>query len=235
MSGAKQTPRNIFGPGGTAGDLLEHVSEKWTALIILSLSENGKRPSQLKAELGGISDKVLSQTLRKLQVDGIIERQVQSVVPPKVEYSLTPHGITLTKVFSNLQEWSHSNLNAFVNNSDHQHSNQGLVVQDARHLFERVAEKWTVKVVYELAQETKRFNQLKREIKGCSQKMLTQTLRKLEQDGLLARKEYPEVPPKVEYSLTELGSSLAEQFQLLCNWAETHYDELKKDYNKSKA
>ncbi|HDY84449.1 MAG TPA: transcriptional regulator, partial [Methylophaga sp.] len=77
-----------------------------------------------------------------------------------------------------------------------------------RQVLNRIADKWTVLVVSSLESGTKRFSVLRREIDGVSQKMLTQTLRGLERDGLVARKIYATVPPKVEYSLTPLGNTL---------------------------
>lgn len=74
--------------------------------------------------------------------------------------------------------------------------------------LDRIADKWTVLIVSSLIQDTKRFCELRRDIEGISQKMLTQTLRSMERDGLVTRKVYPVIPPKVEYSLTELGKSL---------------------------
>jgi DNA-binding HxlR family transcriptional regulator len=75
-------------------------------------------------------------------------------------------------------------------------------------------------------QGTRRYSELQRLIGGVSQKMLTQTLRKLERDGLVERHVYPVVPPKVEYSLTPLGETLTELLKAVCKWAETHLDEL---------
>ncbi|HAG81467.1 MAG TPA: hypothetical protein DCL61_09895 [Cyanobacteria bacterium UBA12227] len=63
-------------------------------------------------------------------------------------------------------------------------------------------------------------------IGGISQKMLTQTLRKLERDGIVERHVYPVVPPKVEYSLTPLGKTLTQLLKAICQWAETHLDEI---------
>lgn len=73
---------------------------------------------------------------------------------------------------------------------------------------------------------TKRHGTLKRMFKGVTQKMLTQTLRRLEGDGLVRRVEYPIVPPKVEYSLTPLGETLREPVWALSGWAERHSWEL---------
>jgi DNA-binding HxlR family transcriptional regulator len=79
-----------------------------------------------------------------------------------------------------------------------------------------------------LARGTKRYSQLQREINGVSQKMLTQTLRTLERDGLVKRTVYPVVPPMVEYSLTSLGETLIEPLSALCKWAEAHFQEVEK-------
>ena len=77
-----------------------------------------------------------------------------------------------------------------------------------RQVLDRIADKWTVMIVARLAQRTLRFGALKRDIGGISQKMLAQTLRGLERDGLVARTVFAEVPARVEYSLTPLGQTL---------------------------
>jgi DNA-binding HxlR family transcriptional regulator len=77
-----------------------------------------------------------------------------------------------------------------------------------RLVLHRIADKWTVMIVGRLATGTMRFGEIKREIGGISQKVLTQTLRGLERDGLVSRKVHPEIPPRVEYSLTSLGRTL---------------------------
>lgn len=92
----------------------------------------------------------------------------------------------------------------------------------SRQVLDLIADKWTAIIIYRLAQGTKRYSQLQREISGISQKMLTQTLRGLERDGIVARKVYAVVPPMVEYSLTSLGETLIEPLCKLCKWAETH-------------
>src|SRR6201988_1235901 len=75
----------------------------------------------------------------------------------------------------------------------------------SRLVLDRIADKWTALIIQILARGTKRYVELQREIGGISQKMLTQTLRSLERDGLVQRNIYPVVPPKLEYSLTRLG------------------------------
>ena len=95
-----------------------------------------------------------------------------------------------------------------------------------RLMLNRIADKWTVLVLGLLETETKRFSTLQREIGGISQKMLTQTLRGLERDGLIARMVYPEVPPRVEYTITPLGNTLVGLLAALRLWAEAHMDEV---------
>lgn len=93
-----------------------------------------------------------------------------------------------------------------------------------RLVLDRLADKWTVLVVGQLAQGTLRFGALRREIAGISPKVLTQTLRMLERDGILVRRIYASVPPKVEYTLTPLGRTLIQLVEGIRDWAETHID-----------
>lgn len=107
-----------------------------------------------------------------------------------------------------------------------------------RQVLDRIADKWTVLTVIVLAKETKRFSQLQREIDGISQKMLTQTLRSLERDGLVNRTVYPTVPPKVEYQLTKLGLTLVELVKDIRAWSESHIQQVldaQTEYDQSQA
>ncbi len=83
-----------------------------------------------------------------------------------------------------------------------------------------VGDKWSVLVVIHLQQGPLRFTALKRAVEGVSQRMLTLTLKRLERDGLVVRTLYPEIPPRVEYRLSELGGSLLEPVLALAAWAE---------------
>ena len=96
----------------------------------------------------------------------------------------------------------------------------------SRRVLDLIADKWTMLVIYVLARGTRRYSQLRREIEGISHKVLTETLRRMEQDGLVKRKVYPVVPPKVEYTLTALGETLMEPLSTLCHWAENHLNEV---------
>src|SRR5258708_36599726 len=96
----------------------------------------------------------------------------------------------------------------------------------SRLVLARIADKWTAIIIQLLSKKTMRYAELHREIGGISQKMLTQTLRSLERDGLVQRKVYPVVPPRVEYSLSRLGRTLIEPLRGLCRWSEKHLAEL---------
>jgi DNA-binding HxlR family transcriptional regulator len=96
----------------------------------------------------------------------------------------------------------------------------------SRKVLDRISDKWTALVIYALAEGTMRYGELQRRVGGVSQKMLTQTLRSMEEDGLVARKVYPVVPPMVEYSLTPLGRSLIEPLSAVRRWAEQHLPQL---------
>ena len=95
-----------------------------------------------------------------------------------------------------------------------------------RLVLNRIADKWTVLVVILLQDGTKRFSHLQREIDGISQKMLTQTLRGLERDGLVSRKVHATVPPKVEYALTPLGHTLKDMLYAIKNWSEVNIEQV---------
>lgn len=106
----------------------------------------------------------------------------------------------------------------------------------ARMVLDRLADKWSLLIMDRLQREPVRFNQLRRDIEGISQKVLSQTLKKLERDGLLQRQVFATVPVTVEYRLTDLGQTLSQTVEALSHWAEhnietvlsaqRHYDAL---------
>ena len=97
-----------------------------------------------------------------------------------------------------------------------------------RHVIDKFGDKWSLLVLYHLHKNGMlRFNELHRDMADCSQKMLSQTLKRLEQIGLIARTIYPEVPPRVEYSMTDRGESLMPHISALIGWAVEHFEEIK--------
>ncbi len=97
---------------------------------------------------------------------------------------------------------------------------------EVRQILDRIADKWSLLAIALLEGRTLRFGELRREIDGISQRMLTVTLRQLERDGLVRRTVYPVIPPRVEYELTPLGSTLHSTIQALVTWTEEHQGEI---------
>ncbi|MBL8588696.1 MAG: helix-turn-helix transcriptional regulator [Methylobacteriaceae bacterium] len=93
----------------------------------------------------------------------------------------------------------------------------------SRAVFETLAEKWSMLILHRLVEGPRRPSELRRSIGGISDKMLVQTLRSLERNGFVARRNFAEVPPRVEYALTDLGRSLAAVVRDLDQWVETHF------------
>ncbi len=92
--------------------------------------------------------------------------------------------------------------------------------------------RWKVLILQELFKGIRRFSKLHRALKGGTQKMLTQQLREMEKDGIIYRKVYPQVPPKVEYSLTPLGKSLKPILDAMHEWGAKHKDRKEKQKEK---
>lgn len=95
--------------------------------------------------------------------------------------------------------------------------------QSVRDVLSCIADKWTLVVIDELEEHTMRFAELQRAVGGISQKVLTQTLREMERNGFVTRTVYPEVPPRVEYTLTTMGRQLGEAICSLWQWTGVNY------------
>lgn len=95
-----------------------------------------------------------------------------------------------------------------------------------RDVLDRVGDQWSLLVLMMLAQGTQRFSALNRGIGDISKQMLSRTLRRLEQDGYVSRAVFAEVPPRVEYALTDMGRSFLGPLKVLMTWAETHHADI---------
>jgi DNA-binding HxlR family transcriptional regulator len=95
-----------------------------------------------------------------------------------------------------------------------------------RNVLDRIGDKWSLLIVHTLAEKPYRFGELRRAISDISQRMLTQTLRDLQRDGLIERRVFATVPPSVEYRLTTMGKSLLKPMQELVDWAEKFQDRI---------
>lgn len=96
-----------------------------------------------------------------------------------------------------------------------------------RDVLDKLGDKWSVLILSTLADRPYRFGELKREIGDISQRMLTQTLRDLQADGMIERQVFPTTPPSVEYSLSPLGRSFLSPLAVLVQWAETNHDAIR--------
>jgi DNA-binding HxlR family transcriptional regulator len=94
-------PKNML----SIRDALEALEGKWKLLILFSLSSGPKRFKQLSKEVNGITDKILSKELKSLEINKLIKREVYDTFPPTVEYTITPHGVSLEKVMDELHYW----------------------------------------------------------------------------------------------------------------------------------
>jgi DNA-binding HxlR family transcriptional regulator len=98
---------------------------------------------------------------------------------------------------------------------------------DSRQVLALIADRWSMLVIYALSRRARRHGELKRMIGGISQKMLTQTLRALEHDGLVERTVHGVVPPRVDYALTPLGRTLLQPLSAICRWAQNHLPQVR--------
>ena len=94
--------------------------------------------------------------------------------------------------------------------------------------LEVIGGKWKALLLWQIHKAPARFGELKRLVPDISEKMLIQQLREMEADGIVARKDYQEIPPRVEYALTEFGVSLAEALRPLCDWGREHMSRIEK-------
>ncbi|SDS78396.1 DNA-binding transcriptional regulator, HxlR family [Pseudarthrobacter equi] len=105
----------VFPAGCPSRTLLDHVTSKWGVLILIALSEGSQRWSELRRRAEGISEKMLAQTLKTLERDGLVSRDAQPVIPPRVDYSLTEKGYELSALLVPLVAWTFDNAEEIIN------------------------------------------------------------------------------------------------------------------------
>lgn len=108
--------------------------------------------------------------------------------------------------------------------TQHNELNERCPIRD---VLDRLGDRWTVLIMTELESGTLRFSELRKKIPDISPRMLAQTLRQLEQDGLVSRTVYPTIPPKVEYTMTALGMSFYDNVKRMVEWAESNHAAVK--------
>ena len=108
-------PANILAHACPSRTVMRHLTDRWTPLIVAALSEQPiARFGELKAMIQGVSPKVLAQTLRSMERDGLIERRVTASIPPRVDYELTALGTTLIEPMTALRHWAQDNMQAVL-------------------------------------------------------------------------------------------------------------------------
>lgn len=126
----KQASPKISFSTCTTRTVLRLIGDQWTALVIYALESGTKRFSQLCSQIDGISKKMLTQTLRDLEYHGLVQRIVYPVVPPHVEYSLTPLGRTLIEPIGVLRQWAEEHLHEVEQARTEQDQTQHISVQE---------------------------------------------------------------------------------------------------------
>jgi DNA-binding HxlR family transcriptional regulator len=105
---------DLFAVQCPSRDVLKHVTSRWGVLVLVALMEGTHRFSELRRKIGGVSEKMLAQTLQSLEQDGFIDRVSHPVVPPHVEYTLTPLGKEVSRQVGSLADWIESNMPKIV-------------------------------------------------------------------------------------------------------------------------
>jgi DNA-binding HxlR family transcriptional regulator len=113
-AGAAHERGDVFDPDCPTRVVLDRIGDKWTVLVVLLLRDGPLRFTALRAGIGGVAPKVLTQTLRRLERDGLLTREVFAEVPPRVEYTLTPLGRSLIAPISAVSEWAEAHVPAIT-------------------------------------------------------------------------------------------------------------------------
>ncbi len=111
---ARMRRGEVFAVECPSRNILKHVTSRWGVLVLVALMEGRHRFSDLRRKIGGVSEKMLAQTLQQLEQDGFIDRVSHPVVPPHVEYSLTPLGEDIGRQVESLTDWIETNLPKIV-------------------------------------------------------------------------------------------------------------------------
>ncbi len=101
---------NLFAPACPSREIMKHVTSSWGVLVLIALQDGTLRFSELRRKVAGVSERMLAQTLQWLEADGLVERRAFKVVPPHVEYELTPMGVEAAGHVAALADWIEENL-----------------------------------------------------------------------------------------------------------------------------
>lgn len=201
---------------------LEVFSEKWKPIIIYHLIHEGKkRYSEIQRLVPEINKRMLTLRLKELEEDKIINRIAYLEIPPRVEYEITDYGVTLKPVLILMNEWGEMHA---------KEKEIGLPLEDnpgnvcfAMTTMETIDGKWKPLIIMHLLKDTFRFNELLKRI-PTTKRTLSVHLKELEEEKIIKRKVYNEVPPRVEYSITEYGKTLEPLLREISEWGNKHFD-----------
>ncbi|MDP2547692.1 helix-turn-helix domain-containing protein [Oceanobacter sp. 4_MG-2023] len=121
---------NLFASPCPSRDVLKHVCSRWGVLILISLRDGTHRFSELRKRIGGVSEKMLAQSLQALEQDGFIERIAYPVVPPHVEYSLTTSGEEIARLVATLADWIEVNMSQ-ITAAQQQHQSRQVTTDES--------------------------------------------------------------------------------------------------------
>ncbi|HFK1812580.1 TPA: winged helix-turn-helix transcriptional regulator [Bacillus cereus] len=201
---------------------LKVFEEKWNPIIIYHLIHKGtKRYSELQKLIPAINKRMLTLRLKELKSGNIIARKVYGQVPPKVEYSITEYGYSLKPILVLMNQWGNEHINKEKMGFPHEDNPENVC--SALTTINILAGKWKVTIINKLFYDKLRFYELQKLIPNINKRMLTIHLRDLEAEGIILRKVYQQVPPKVEYSITEYGETLKPILCMLNNWVEEYH------------
>ena len=205
---------------------------KWELQIMLEVCRaDVLRFGEYKRRLPHITNSVLTAALRNLEKWGLVTRTQYNEIPPRVEYARKRDAACCRSAMrssSGARKTAWTTVRRIYESKEafFMENMQEIAAKPARELpscpvettLMMISDKWKVLILRDLLPGTKRFGELKKSIGNVSQKVLTAQLRQMEQSGLVRRTVYAEVPPRVEYSLTELGYSLKPVMDALWNW-----------------
>ncbi len=203
---------------------LEIFVAKWKPIIIYQLLDKGTlRYSELQKLIPDINKRMLTLRLRELEEDGIINRKVYEQIPPKVEYSITEYGALLGPVLDHMNSWGKKHISPNKHKIITDEDNPGYTCQ-ALTTINLIVGKWKTIIILELLENDRRFNEFLKNIPSINRQMLTNQLHELLAEGIIDRKVYNQVPPKVVYSLTNYGRTLEPVLLELSKWGLKHID-----------
>lgn len=191
-------------------------SEKWKPIIIYYLIHEGTlRYHELQQFIPDINKRMLTLRLKELEADGVIHRKAYAEVPPRVEYSITDYGRTVAPVLKLMNAWGeeHAKSSGAVFPPE---DNPGHVCH-ALTTLETIDGKWKLLIILQLLQGRFRFQQLLEEI-PTSRRTLSIHLKALQEAGIVDKFIYNEVPPRVEYAMTDYGYTLQPLLERMSAW-----------------